>query len=240
MFRDRSFLEQVFKKIPGFTKPSTRDRWYIVGVLYDEIMESRFIDIDRINEVIKYTGEHYEELFKRKNNSGIPTTKNIIKYFVELLENDFKNEEILEQYPDLYKRHLTFKRVRDIIKEQKKGIEKFKHVGLYGIYIDNELVYIGKTMRSFEERFNEHKEKVNAPYKDNDIKLYKTLKEAKKQGKEIQMKELISLYNLLIEVEGKKNNNFTNEELCDMELALIKVLQPRCNVEGKDIPYVYR
>lgn len=47
---------------------------------------------------------------------------------------------------------------RPVVKVEKKK----KHYGVYGIYINNELVYIGMTMRDFETRWQEHIAKIKS------------------------------------------------------------------------------
>lgn len=110
--------------------------------------------------------------------------------------------------------------------------------GIYGIYVDDELIYIGKTLRSFEQRFEEHRKSLNKEYDEveNVPKLYFLLKAAKDDGKEIKFKRLIDLD----DINCRNHRKFDNKDLCNMELGLITVLKPRGNVEGVSMPYRYR
>lgn len=71
-----------------------------------------------------------------------------------------------------------------------------KNKGIYGIYIDDELVYIGMTLRNFEQRFNEHKSRMNNPKYKGQPLLYDTLRRAKVTGHHISARPLIDLSDL--------------------------------------------
>ena len=108
--------------------------------------------------------------------------------------------------------------------------------GIYGIYIENELVYIGKTTQSFQKRFNQHKRLIDFPEdSETQYDMYYELALARAQGKNVQLRPIIiaeyipyeSLYNL------------TNRDLESMEFALIWCYQPRYNKCGRKKPYRY-
>ena len=109
--------------------------------------------------------------------------------------------------------------------------ENTKNTGIYGIYIDDKLVYIGKTTTSFEQRFKEHNKNIN-----DTMYIHKLMREAKKDGLSVYMKPIITLEDL--KMEGKKVIN--NKELECMELALITAYKPIGNIEGRIKPYVFR
>ena len=108
--------------------------------------------------------------------------------------------------------------------------------GIYGIYVDNELVYIGKTMQSFQKRFNQHKRLMDYPDdSETQYEMYYELAVARAQGKTVQLRPLIIAeyipYNSLYEL--------TNRDLESMEFALIWCYRPRFNVCGVNKPYRY-
>lgn len=116
--------------------------------------------------------------------------------------------------------------------EQKREKEKAKRAkreeyGIYGIYINKELVYIGKTIRDFKERWKEHENCVkdrtiansNQPY------LYEAMR-----NNEYEFVKLVDL-------SGK---TFYDIELQCMEFALIEVHKPKYNYVGVKVPYEFK
>lgn len=93
--------------------------------------------------------------------------------------------------------------------------------GIYGIYINNELVYIGMTCRNFEERWNEHRKCFEAKMGSN-YYLYTALK----PGDTLRFEKLIKVEDL------KVNSAITRRDLEAMELALIRLYQPKYNYQG--------
>lgn len=108
-------------------------------------------------------------------------------------------------------------------KEENKPITKKKlKGGIYGVFIDNKLVYIGKTNRDFKTRFNEHKAALEN--QDNEQYLYKYLLQ---QDGVISFKPLIKIEDI------KAKEEITNRDLEAMELGLITLYQPYCNIQGR-------
>ena len=97
----------------------------------------------------------------------------------------------------------------------------------------NNKLYIGETVRSdFNERFNQHKMAIDDI--NNNLPIYKILRIAKKMNRNIYLKPLIDLSVLKVE---HHNCEFSNKEIECMEMALIIMLKPKCNVEGIYKPY---
>ena len=109
---------------------------------------------------------------------------------------------------------------------------------VYGIYIDEELVYIGKTERDIKQRFREHKKNIDrmdkGEYKGSQENLYACLNEAKKQGKYVHLRPMIDLS------EVKCSIMLRDWELQAMELGLISYFRPRLNIEGTIKDYNFR
>lgn len=102
----------------------------------------------------------------------------------------------------------------------------YRGKGVYGIYKDNELVYIGYTLRSFEQRWNEHKE---AFVKGNSSQhLYRTIEPGN-----IEYKVLVDIDKLIT------NRPITRNEVEAMELALISLYKPIGNLSGNNIQYYF-
>ena len=111
-----------------------------------------------------------------------------------------------------------------------------KCTGVYGIYVDNELVYIGKTTQGFQKRFYQHKHLIDFPDdSETQYDMYYELAVARAQGKKVQLLPLIiaeyipydSLYTL------------NNRDLESMEFALIWCYRPKYNICGRAKPYKY-
>lgn len=101
--------------------------------------------------------------------------------------------------------------------------------GIYGIYKNGKLIYIGKTSKSFKERFNQHRRSIKNKDRD-DMKLYSLIED----GDDIQFKPLISANDLMIE-----KGDLTERDLEAMELALIHVRKPIGNLQGVNRIYKF-
>lgn len=97
--------------------------------------------------------------------------------------------------------------------------------GVYGIYLDGVLVYIGKTSISFAKRWTEHsraaKKYIEGGWQQD--YLYKAMR----QAKEVRFEELIVA------------NDFSNHEIECMEYALITFNKPQFNYQGVKAPYEF-
>lgn len=115
--------------------------------------------------------------------------------------------------------------------------------GIYGIYIDDELVYVGSTANFFK-RAEYHQECIT-----NRIitKKYTEFRKALAAGKKVVMRPLLDLY----ECSLSYKTCITRNELECMELAYITAMRPRLNTagtltnfsfseNGNDIVYVCR
>lgn len=111
-----------------------------------------------------------------------------------------------------------------------------KCTGIYGIYVDNNLVYIGKTTQSFQKRFYQHKHLMDFPDdSETQYDMYYELAVARAQGSCIQLRPLF-----IVEiVKYDSLYNITNRDLESMEFALISLMKPRYNILGVKKPYKY-
>lgn len=100
--------------------------------------------------------------------------------------------------------------------------------GIYGIYIEEELVYIGMTMRSFDARWGEHiayAEDDKMPCSQQNF-LYEAIRDAKNNNMEVVFKAIIEV-----------GDKITEQELKSMEFALIATNKPKYNYQGVKVPY---
>lgn len=111
-----------------------------------------------------------------------------------------------------------------------------RHGGIYGIYIDDELVYIGKTTRNFEDRFQQHKYLLLHPEKDAGCMiLYDGLRDAKEHGHHVWMAPIVDLS----KIQYISMISINNRDIECMEMALIEEHKPRLNVCGISKPYKF-
>lgn len=110
---------------------------------------------------------------------------------------------------------------------------------VYGIYIDEELVYVGKTSRDIKVRHKEHKRNVEkmrkGEYKGTQINLYGGIIEALDNGKKVDTRIIIDV------ADVKTRAYLRNWEIQCMELALITLWKPKYNIQGvvKDYEFEY-
>lgn len=98
--------------------------------------------------------------------------------------------------------------------------------GVYGIYVDNELVYIGYTKRTFGIRWEEHLQNTKIGCGGSqEWYLYKAMREAK----------TINFKALVIAPKEVK----TEKEYKCMEYAAITMYKPKFNYSGVKIDYIW-
>lgn len=166
-------------------------------------------------------GEKYEDIYEDIN-------ENRTEYNVK--------ESILLTRKDTVLDYLKQIEGKEIIEEeeQKKGRkskvkEELRKSGIYGIYVNETIVYIGKTETSFQTRFTQHKH--NTLSIDSPMPLYSYLRQQISQGHSIHLKPLITIEDL--QIDGK----LTSRDIKAMELALIDLYKPICNIQGRIAPY---
>lgn len=108
--------------------------------------------------------------------------------------------------------------------------------GIYGIYIDGMLVYIGKTTTSFQKRFSQHKHLIDFPENsDTQYDMYYELALARAQDKSVYLKPIF----VVEEVEYISLYKLTNRDIESMEFILINLHKPKYNICGVKKPYKY-
>jgi hypothetical protein len=180
---------------------------YIVGYIYDLLPEinSREELKKKIEEVRTYLDKNRGLI--NNYNGNIALTESIIGVLRELGAIETK-------------------------KYNKNNITSNK-TGIYGIYIEDELVYIGKTDVGFQKRLYMHKYSMEHIEKSGNKDFYTALKKASNEGKEIKLVPLVVIEDLKV----KGHDNFTFNDIKMMELSLITAIKPKYNIEGVHIPY---
>lgn len=108
----------------------------------------------------------------------------------------------------------------------KKAPKKITEGGVYGIYVNGRLFYIGST-QDFEKRFKEHQIKLRTNSKE--LYVYKLIQ----KGDVVEYKPLIKTKDIKVERQLERR------DIEDMELALITLYQPIGNIAGRLQPYRY-
>lgn len=131
-----------------------------------------------------------------------------------------------------YEKKEAIKKKKAEERKKKQAIKENSDRGIYGIYCNNKLIYIGKTNVDFKTRFQQHKEAVDN--KSTVQFLYKYIVQQKAENDaEIIMKPLINVKEL--KVKGSINNR----DIEAMELALISLYKPICNIQGVKQEYEF-
>lgn len=174
------------------------DKKQISSMIGKQIRQDTYLFIKRIIE----NNETYEQIYDDLNNNK--------KYYGIKEDTYLTKKKTVEEYVAICRGKVD---------------SKLEDAGVYGIYVNDIIIYVGETVRSFQERFTEHYN--NMQNKENKERLYSYLRNAKVNGDEIIMRPLITLKQL-------KNNSigFTHRDLLAVEYGLIQYLQPIMNIEG--------
>lgn len=120
---------------------------------------------------------------------------------------------------------------KNIPEELSLEVVKDKSYGVYAILADEEIIYIGSTIRNFKIRFKEHQENIACG--DKSLDVYDTIRTLIKQNKTITYKILIDCSKI------KTNKKIIGYDVESMELALILTYQPIGNIGGITKPFLY-
>lgn len=134
-----------------------------------------------------------------------------------------KSKGDLEHYIAIILKHMT-----PINKNmlQEDNNEEFSY-GVYGIYENGELVYIGMTMRDFMQRWEEHQRGIKTGSKE--LIFYSKINKKSK----IEFKILVDVSKI------ESNSKITKRDVQSMELGLIRVFNPKYNYAGRTVEYKY-
>lgn len=227
----------------GLSDKYRKDVYLIIGMMYDKVQESGIIKEEYYIEAREYL-ENNKSLLNNKDYL-IVTFNTIKERFLELsfdnglvLGNKIdKNNIGTMELPKMYFDNICYNFNNALLKEVSR-----KHLrvtnwsychGIYGIFKESEVIYIGKTNNCFKDRFVQHRNNVKNNLQSflyDKIRLY--------LSKNIK----INFYPIVIIEELKIIRKFdiSEDELNAMELALITVYKPECNIEGRITSYVWR
>ena len=104
--------------------------------------------------------------------------------------------------------------------------------GVYGIFIDDELVYIGSTNSSFSNRFDGHLKSVQGKRKRQLV--HYGIIDAKLKGQSVEMKILIN-----VDILHYKGKRIDGRDIQAMEYALILQYKPKFNDQGVTEQYIF-
>lgn len=102
--------------------------------------------------------------------------------------------------------------------------------GIYGIFRDNKIIYIGQTV-CFRKRFINHRSSFND--EKNKTFLYNYMRKSKREGHNIYIRPLVSIEDMNVA------HSITQRDLEAMELAFITLYKPICNYNGIKEPYKF-
>lgn len=105
--------------------------------------------------------------------------------------------------------------------------------GIYGIYCDGELVYIGMTEQSFMKRYESYLEDLK------DITKYRPVISFIRQNRETHNIEFKPLVNVM-ELKLVNKNEVKTRDIQMMELTLISLYKPVLNIQGVITNYPLR
>lgn len=229
MFRDKNFLIEQ-----GLYAGCREDTFYIIGEIYDEVIENKKFDEDRIEKIRKYLDEHREII----NNATYPIslTSSIIKRFKEtfIIKKEKQEKEVKEQKQEIIeKQYRNSYNIRELL--ENNYVRKIKtdwedKKGVYGIYIEDNLVYIGSTYNSFKNRFIEHKKNIKG---ESAQYIHKQIKKALNNNEKVEFKPMV----IIEDLEMLHKRTINEKELKCMELALITAIQPKYNIAGRIQPF---
>lgn len=101
--------------------------------------------------------------------------------------------------------------------------------GIYCIKYKKEIIYIGMTQASFEERWKEHKKYFLNPNLNSMVLYHSNL-----NPEDLTFEIMIDL------TKEKADKELTTGEIKAMEMGLIAYFKPKCNISGVKIPYRFK
>ena len=208
-------IQEIVQKIGGsYNKAANKSNiikmWELIGDSYREIK----INNDRR---IVISDELYNKIRREVSYS-----------VVKLIIRDSEGRQIFISTES------TMQKLASIAKKSTKPAElkpkqKAKEKAPYGIYCiqyRGEVIYIGMTLTSFEQRWKEHLQLFKNP-KHSDMILY----HSGLNPDELEFRPMVDL------TQEKANKELTKRDIKAMEMGLIACFKPRFNISGVKIPY---
>ena len=180
--------------------------------------------LNKVAQALDQIRELDDVVFDANRNQNTPG-KSISIEEIALYEEMLISQKIIPKDKGHYVHRILYSKYCYRLPKQQKKIR----YGVYGIYVNNELVYIGMTMRDFEKRWQEHINKIKSG--SNELYFYKQLQ---KYDEEVKL-----YFKILVDASEKviDKKSFSEDEVKSMEYALIKVLKPKYNLAGNTYDY---
>lgn len=143
---------------------------------------------------------------------------------------NIKSIKTIESYVGIINRNLPEKILQPVATAKIKNNKE--SYGVYAIYVNDKIIYIGSTTRTFDIRFNEH-QKALLDLNQPQLNVYSLIRILQEAGQTITYKPLIDCSKL------QTNKTLTTHDIESMELALIQEHQPVGNIAGLTKPFLY-
>lgn len=181
---------------------------------------------------IKHLSELKEHIVKEflKDNATLKWNNSKVENYLNIIFDKLRpTQELVELLDEEITNWLKELKKKETIKfyEEKEPILKvINNAYIYGIYIDGNLEYIGKTSRGIKERISEHIEcTLNSNIKNSQQNyLYQAMRECK--GYKFKM-----LY--------ESHNQDTEYQLERLEKDMIEEMKPKYNYQGVKVNYQF-
>lgn len=194
-----------------------------------------FINRDRLKELSIQLHEVYKaELYL--NESSYIREIRLCRVLNHMKPTTRLAQDLIDEYELKNKKKKEEQKAKKITWEQLEREKKIRLLdqkkkeysyGVYGMYEDGQLVYIGMTMRPFEKRWQEHIEGIQN--QSGDLYFYQKIKPESK----IEFKILIDVSKM------KANKPITRINIESMEHGLIYMFKPKYNYAGRTVEYRY-
>ena len=208
--------KQLIEKLVGhIIRPDTYE--FVERMYKGERYEDIFQELQESNKYPKYvnilcrkdTAEQYLHMYQcHINQKPIPT-------FVRKNNSSDKKLEEKEKKIDVIKEEIKEERDKYLKLNPNtlfKNKDLSKNSGVYGIFVNKELIYVGKTSNNFGSRAASHRRSMEDT---TDSYLYRCLRKAKREGQDIEMIPLI------IKEDLKTGLKISDRDIKMMELGLI-------------------
>lgn len=181
--------------------------------------------VRRITETLLEQEEDLKEFNKEECCIYVEAILDKIRPKEDIIDKEWIDKSIEKWNNSPKQKRIELKPSKEIIPPTVSIKEIKDKAYIYGIKIDGELCYIGKTFRNLKERISEHIECIYDENKGGNQQnyLYKAMRECKIGYK--------------FEILYESHNVINNHELEQIEKTLIENIKPKYNYEGVKVPY---
>ena len=197
--------------------------------------KTKNFNVEKIESLREYLNQH-RELIDNKEWSIVKTSTIIKKYkeFFKFQKEKEEEETVMTEEENI--NSLNFNKLIPNYSIRKVHRDWENKTGIYAIFIDNILVYIGSTTVSFKKRFQAHKEIVKNGSGENVQRIHKEICIALNNNKKVDFQPIV----IIEDLHYLYKRHINEKELKCMELALITTLKPIYNVAGVFAPFSFK